>query len=91
MLARVMAPAEQGDFKITDRSHVITMRNHAARVVRRGQALLLLSELTSHHISEVQEDGLPFSGMMVVTTQTSTRREGHPGVILAFCLRPVKS
>src|SRR6266566_4574235 len=38
----------------------------------------LLLELILRHTPELPEDGLLFSGMMVVSTQTSILREGHP-------------
>ena len=38
----------------------------------------LLLELIFRHMPELPEDGLLFSGMMVVSTQSSILREGHP-------------
>src|SRR5208283_4864538 len=38
----------------------------------------LLLELIIRHMAELPEDGLLFSGMMVVSTQSSILREGHP-------------
>ena len=38
----------------------------------------LLLELIFRHMPELPEDGLLFSGMMVVSMQTSILREGHP-------------
>ena len=40
-----------------------------SRAIRCAAPPALLSALIPHHISKLQEDGLPFSGMMIVTTQ----------------------
>ena len=60
-------------------TEVTWLRWAIERVVRTdGRPAPLFLELTFRHIPELPEDGLLFSGMMVVSTQTSILREGHP-------------
>jgi hypothetical protein len=42
---------------------------HPGDLVRGATRAALRVKLIPRHISKLQEDGLPFSGMMIVTTQ----------------------
>src|SRR5260370_37027329 len=68
---------------------MVTTSNPPLWAIRCTAPAALLSELIPRHISKLQEDGLLFSRMMIVTTQKSIW-EKATRVIFACRLQPVK-
>ena len=81
----------QGHFEITKSSFDVTTRSGSAGRVRRQAAAAVPRELKFRPQSLILEDGLLFSGMMIVATQAFIPERRPSRVILAFSLRSVKS